>query len=254
MKSGIYKIENKNGGIYVGQTVDIDKRWYQHKNNLRKNKHGNIKLQRAWNKYGEDYFTFSVLEYVSPEQLTQAEQKWLDIINATVAPKLIYNIAPVANSQLGIKRSNEFKEKIIAARTGSKHNDSTKSKMSEAKIGKKHSEEHIAKRVAAHIGMKHSDDTRIKMSKAHTGKKQSEEQIAKRIALTTGKKRTEETKRKIAAAQEKDYCLISPDNIKYEFRNLKEFCLKHGLSASNMSNFMHGRRKSNRAGWKICDG
>ena len=53
--SGIYKIVNKvNGKYYVGSSNDVLKtRFYEHKRLLTKNKHFNVKLQNAWNKYGE---------------------------------------------------------------------------------------------------------------------------------------------------------------------------------------------------------
>ena len=46
----IYKITNiTNGMVYVGQSVNIIKRWNEHKRNLRKGAHENKKLQNAWN-------------------------------------------------------------------------------------------------------------------------------------------------------------------------------------------------------------
>ena len=60
---GIYSITNKiNGKMYIGQTInDFEKRWGEHKRELRKNIHCNDKLQRAWNKYGEESFEFEVV-------------------------------------------------------------------------------------------------------------------------------------------------------------------------------------------------
>ena len=80
---GIYKITNiVNDKIYVGQSIAIKQRWSQHKAELRKNKHGNCHLQKAWNKYGEEKFKFSVLEYldtdISKDFLTEREQYWID--------------------------------------------------------------------------------------------------------------------------------------------------------------------------------
>lgn len=58
---GIYIIKNlKNGKVYVGQSRDIYRRWKEHKNELNKNKHCNVKLQNAWNKYGSDAFSFII--------------------------------------------------------------------------------------------------------------------------------------------------------------------------------------------------
>lgn len=49
-----------NGKIYVGQAVNVRRRWHSHKWYLRKGDHRNGHLQRAWNKYGESSFVFAV--------------------------------------------------------------------------------------------------------------------------------------------------------------------------------------------------
>lgn len=80
--SGIYEIRNtSNNKLYIGSSIDISKRFKQHIQSLKNNKHHNKYLQSAWNKYGEDSFTFKVVEVVDDECLLfSAEQKW---INAT---------------------------------------------------------------------------------------------------------------------------------------------------------------------------
>ena len=56
---GIYKIENRvNHKIYIGQSVDIYTRWYNHKHSLRNGIHYNKHLQKSWDKYGEENFEF----------------------------------------------------------------------------------------------------------------------------------------------------------------------------------------------------
>jgi group I intron endonuclease len=56
---GIYKIENIiNGKLYIGSSVNIDKRIKRHKNDLIKNKHINCYLQREFNKYGIHSYIF----------------------------------------------------------------------------------------------------------------------------------------------------------------------------------------------------
>lgn len=57
-------IKNRvNGKRYIGESIDIQRRFYQHKNELRKGKHHSDRLQKDWNKYGEKAFRFSVVEY-----------------------------------------------------------------------------------------------------------------------------------------------------------------------------------------------
>lgn len=62
---GIYQIKNiQNNKLYIGQSIDIIKRFQHHKSDLNTNKHYNKHLQAAWIKYGEQSFEFSILEEV----------------------------------------------------------------------------------------------------------------------------------------------------------------------------------------------
>lgn len=75
MECCIYRIINKkNGKCYVGQTIDIQRRYRTHFNKLKNNTHINKKLQNAYNKYGrEDFdFTFEIFE-TTEEGLNQLE-------------------------------------------------------------------------------------------------------------------------------------------------------------------------------------
>jgi group I intron endonuclease len=114
--SGIYKILNKaNGKYYVGSSIDLNKRWSSHKKSLIRNKHPNIHLQRAWNKYGMDNFEFGILEYVNENDLLKHEQKYLEDEDENR-----YNICRTAGNTLGIKASSETRLKMSLQRRGVK--------------------------------------------------------------------------------------------------------------------------------------
>ena len=67
MVSGIYCIENKiNNKKYIGQSIDIDRRWQEHKNELNRNAHANQYLQNAWNKYDAFNFDFYIIKACKP--------------------------------------------------------------------------------------------------------------------------------------------------------------------------------------------
>lgn len=57
----IYKITNtQTNQNYIGQTINIARRYREHFRTLRNNAHDNPKfLQASWNKYGEANFTFN---------------------------------------------------------------------------------------------------------------------------------------------------------------------------------------------------
>lgn len=79
--SGIYKIENiVNGKLYIGSSIDIYKRWKEHKTELENKCHHSIHLQRAWDKHGEENFKFEILEVFNGERekLFELEKYYLD--------------------------------------------------------------------------------------------------------------------------------------------------------------------------------
>lgn len=79
MSIGIYKIENLiNGSIYIGQSIDIEKRWSTHISILNQNNHYNAHLQNAWNKYGSENFKFSIVEECKQFELNDREIYWID--------------------------------------------------------------------------------------------------------------------------------------------------------------------------------
>ena len=83
MAIGIYKIQNLiNDKVYIGQSVDIEKRWSTHKAELKNNYHYNVHLQSAWNKYGEENFEFSIVEECDIGQLNQREIYWIVKFNS----------------------------------------------------------------------------------------------------------------------------------------------------------------------------
>lgn len=146
-KIGIYKIQNiVNKNTYVGSSVDIERRWCEHKNRMNKGIHENKHLQRSWEKYGEDCFYFSVLEICGPEDLLGREQHHLEAL----LPE--YNVLKNAGNHLGMKHSDETRRKMSEARMGWRNSEEAKRKMSESRLGEKNpnfgkrfSEEHRRK-------------------------------------------------------------------------------------------------------------
>ena len=75
---GIYKIENNiTSKCYIGLSIDCLSRLSRHKSMLRHNKHTNCHLQAAWNKYGEDAFSYEIIEECSRELLPEREIYWI---------------------------------------------------------------------------------------------------------------------------------------------------------------------------------
>lgn len=72
----IYEIKlKKSNRKYIGYSKNVEGRWIEHKRDLRNNKHHSQYLQRAWNKYGEEDFIFTIVEkYLSIEEATEREK------------------------------------------------------------------------------------------------------------------------------------------------------------------------------------
>lgn len=68
--------------MYVGSTNNFQKRKSRHLNDLKKGKHHSKKLQKSWIKYGENNFSFIILEEDIIENLIEREQYWINFLNA----------------------------------------------------------------------------------------------------------------------------------------------------------------------------
>lgn len=191
LKTGIYAIINcVNGKLYVGSARgSLSRRWSVHRCLLRMGKHDNHYLQAAWNKYGENAFEWRVLWNCLPTECLDWKQWWIDRLQAADR-KHGYNLSPAAGSSLGIKRSDETKERMRISMLGHKHSEEAKSKMSKAALGRKHTEERKKKIGKASLGRKHSEEARMKISASRKGMVFSEEHRRKLSEAARNRVRT----------------------------------------------------------------
>jgi group I intron endonuclease len=225
--SGIYKIVNKiNGKYYVGSSKNILIRWKQHRRTLNKQIHKNLKLQHAWNKYGENNFEFIITEKCTPgrSELINIEQCYLD--TAKNEQDKCYNLSFIAGS---VEFTNDVREKLskklkgrVAPNKGVPHSIETKIKMSKAQTGSLHSM----------FGKSPSEETRKKLRDSRLGKKNH----------FFGKTHTDETKRAIREA----HTNLTDADIFY-IRNYPkyrgsgvELSKKFNMSTSNISSIRNG--------------
>lgn len=110
--SGVYQIRCiPTGKVYIGSAIDLVKRRNSHWKDLKDRRHHNIHLQRAWDKYGEASFIFEVVELVLSPFLTAREQCHINRVKSFKRERG-FNVAPIAGSSLGIKRTEEAREKM----------------------------------------------------------------------------------------------------------------------------------------------
>lgn len=174
-KSGIYKWTNKlTKDIYIGQSVDLAKRFKSYLNINYLNNRKTLVISRALIKFGYSNFTLEVLEYCDTVNLTEREQYYFDKLN----PK--YNTLKLAGSSSGHQLSEETKEKISkslkgvkekSAQFGRSHTDESKALMSLQRskennyfFGKTHTEKTKTLLGQLALGRKHSEETLLKMS------------------------------------------------------------------------------------------
>ncbi len=81
---GIYKITNqKTGECYIGQAVDVRKRWYDHaKAMIGIDTPQNNLLYAAAQKYGLDDFTFELLLECKSNELNEKEKYFIELYNS----------------------------------------------------------------------------------------------------------------------------------------------------------------------------
>lgn len=121
----IYAVTNKlNNKIYIGQSIDVERRWLQHRYGK-----GNIILRNAINKYGIDNFNFEILESIDTSNktkndiillLTELEQKWFDIKKPFLKENG-YNIQKTSKPNLTPNKDKNFGEKISKIKIDNNH-------------------------------------------------------------------------------------------------------------------------------------
>lgn len=167
-KCGICKITNNiDNRIYIGSAVQFRKRRDLHVLKLKQNKHHSTHLQNFVNKYGMNILFFDIIEECDNfEILIEREQYYINML------KPEFNICKIAGSQIGIKRSDEFKRKISERQKGKKLSELTKLKKSIAmKEFAKNNPEYYSrlKEINKKIKRKpHTDEAKLKMKLNNT--------------------------------------------------------------------------------------
>lgn len=275
--SGVYIIVNSvNNKVYVGSSLDIKKRWKDHKWFLSHNKHHNPHLQLAWNKYGAIVFEFSILEVESnPSLLLEAEQRWMQWFGCCDRLRG-YNSYSCAGSSYGYKASEETRKKCSERNKRAWADLESREKRIKAIKEAHNTPLAIAKRseISKHNWQK--PEYREKIIKAHSNpewKKQQAEKTRnnwtdsgyrqKNIASRntpenkeklreTVKKLWENPKHKelVSKANSKHwYEFTSPDGEVFIDHSATRFAKEHGLQGSLLRKVARGERKHHK-GWK----
>jgi group I intron endonuclease len=245
--SGIYQILCvPTGKIYIGSAVNLRKRWRNHcylLDGKGKRPHHNIHLQRAWDKYGADAFTFTVIELAEPNRLIEREQFYLDSLTPYVDGNG-YNVCTTAGSILGVKRSPEFRAALSERQKVLMNTPAKRAESSRIHKGKKPSPESIEK----------FKSWRREHPVTDEWKRQHSARMKGRPAPNIGKKPSAETRAKWSKQRKgrvgfvRSYIVTSPDGVELPVVNMAAFCREHGLTCSAMCQVARGVWRAHK-GW-----
>jgi len=113
-RSGVYEIEIA-GHKYYGSSVNVDARKKNHISKLRSGNHRNQRLQRCFDKYGEDAIFFKILILCDEDSILEEEQKYLD---ENVGNDNCLNFCKSATAPMArIKFSEGHKKKMSESQT-----------------------------------------------------------------------------------------------------------------------------------------
>lgn len=79
LKCGIYKIISPNGKIYIGQSIDIIRRWATYKKYRCSSQ---PKLYNSFKKYGVENHNFEIIKECSKEDLNDLENHYIEFFNS----------------------------------------------------------------------------------------------------------------------------------------------------------------------------
>jgi group I intron endonuclease len=202
-KAGIYKLTcTDNGKLYVGKSINIERRLKQHKASK-----GKCYLQNAIVKHGWDSFTIEILEVFEDfnklkdnNTLLEIESYYISLFDSTDANKG-YNRCEYSNDVTGIPLSEEHKEKLRQANLGKSFTQERIENIRQAHIGIPLSDKHKESIRLGHVGTTLSDETKRKIGEAHSGKILSEEHKEKLRQAHIGKILSEETRKKMSLSR-----------------------------------------------------
>jgi group I intron endonuclease len=223
MKGYIYKITSPSGRIYIGQTINLNGRLKNYRNNKTKNQ---PKLHNSILKYGWNAHVFETIDTceetgIKNYILDSLEVYWIEQydsfnngLNCTIG----------GQGTIGHKHSEETKEVLRNKSTGVKLSEVAKKKVSEAGMGNKYNsgriltEEHKKKLSMIGKNREFTDVTKAKISASKKGKP-----------------------RKIGIGTKKVICLTT--NVKCD--SITQASIQTGVSSSSISKYLNGKMKAN---------
>jgi group I intron endonuclease len=136
MRSYIYLVKNQqNKIVYIGQQIGTK--------SIEEYKGSGLLLNRAYKKYGENYFKREIIEYCNIDELNDKEKLYIKQYNTKFPHG--YNLTDGGDGMKGYQYNDNQKQNISEAKTGQKYPKEHGDKIRQAKLGKKRDQETINK-------------------------------------------------------------------------------------------------------------
>lgn len=166
---GVYKITSPSNKIYIGQSIDIYRRFNKYKKLNCKNQ---LRLYNSFLKHGCDNHKFEILQTCKEDELNELEIYYIDSYQS-YNNKFGMNLREGGGSKG--RHSEESKRKMSISRTGKTLSKESRNKISESHKGLIMSDETKKKIGIANKGRILTGESRMKMSVAKKGKRISKE-------------------------------------------------------------------------------
>lgn len=217
MTVGIYSIhwDADCSKVYVGQSINIEKRWVFHLWELKNNRHTNKKLQEAYNTLGEPIFY--ILESCSIADLLDKEIYWVNEFNSIDSG---YNKMHPDSSKIGYLAPNSKYSKLALLMLFRllRNKDISYQDISEL------------------TGINKSTVLQISRNEKHTWLHEKYPNISKQVEIARlyrlSNRRTN---------TDKVFVVKYKDSTVYKFNNIYRFCKEHNLNVGNFYNMLHGK-------------
>lgn len=191
--TGIYKITSPSRYVYIGQSVDVNKRFKAYEKLDCKKQPA---IYKSLIKHGSRKHKFEIIVTCDVSELNEKERYFQDLYDAT--GRLGLNCRLTVSTDRSGYFSQESRQKMMNSRKGIALSEEHKKNLSISHKGKKLSEEHKLSLKKSSRHLKHSMETKDILRAKNLGKKMSEESKNKMSAAAKGRKASEETKLKLS--------------------------------------------------------
>jgi len=132
----IYLVKNQqNRIVYIGQQIGTK--------SINGYKGSGLLLNRAYKKYGENYFKREIIEYCNIDELNDKEKLYIKQYNTKFPHG--YNLTEGGDGMKGYQYTNDQKQNISKSKVGQKYPKEHGEKIRQSKLGKKRDQNTINK-------------------------------------------------------------------------------------------------------------